>query len=157
MKQVRDGSRTLQFEGELLGESSSWRPGANRWVEFKLYKTTSGSYVLSRIGETNFYHHPECVVVKRNYLKEVPTIDVKSSMVPCPQCRPRKADFPFMCPETPRYWAQVCTTPSAVREALYKVDEAGNRYLTSVAQRLLDDVSYKDKEIADIYDIETID
>ena len=51
MFEVKDGSRILQFSGRLLGESSSKRGDSTRWIEFKLYKTENGKYILSRVGE----------------------------------------------------------------------------------------------------------
>lgn len=157
MKQVRNGLRILQFEGDLLAESSSWRPGVNRWVEFQLYRTvTSGTYVLSRTGVSLLYHRPDCVVVKRNKLNERPYSDLAEFSEPCMECRPDRMDFPLICPETPRYWAQQCDNAEAVRESLMKYDTAGNRYMTLVAQRLLEDASEKDESIAAAYRIETI-
>mgnify|MGYP003343643080 FL=1 len=46
--------------------------------------------------------------------------------------------------------------PQAVLEALYKYDQGGARYLTKVAQRLLEEASYKDREIEKIYKVEVI-
>ena len=59
MFEVKDGSRTLQFKGRLLAESSSWRRGSTRWIEFALYRTENGSYVLSRIGVSLIFHGDE--------------------------------------------------------------------------------------------------
>ena len=56
MFEVKDSARTLQFSGKLLSESSSWRRDSTRWIEFALYKTDNGSYVLSRIGVSIIYH-----------------------------------------------------------------------------------------------------
>ena len=113
MIQVKDGSRTLQFSGTLLGKSSSWRNGSTRWIEFALYKTENGSYVLSRIGVSVVYHGAACHLVKRY-------------------------------------------GPNAVLEALYKYDNGGARYLTNVAQRLLDEAASLDKGIEKIYKVEVI-
>jgi len=43
-----------------------------------------------------------------------------------------------------------------VLEALYKYDQSGARYLTNVAQRLLEDASDLDKGIDSIYRVEII-
>jgi hypothetical protein len=59
-------------------------------------------------------------------------------------------------PEKDRYWAQVSDEPSAVLEALYKYDNSGARYLTNVAQRLLDNAASVDKGIESVYRIEMI-
>jgi len=116
MYEVKDGARTLQFDGLVLGKSSSWRKGSYRWIEFELYRTESGSYVLSRIGVSLIYHGPESY----------------------------------------RYWAQVSEDPKAVLEALYKYDVGGARYLTNVAQRLLEVAAKQDSGIDSIYRVEII-
>jgi hypothetical protein len=74
---------------------------------------------------------------------------------PCEQCDPdESAELIF--PEKYRYWAQVSEEPSAVLDALYKYDDGGARYLTNVAQRLLEDASKVDSEIAGVYRVEII-
>jgi hypothetical protein len=155
MIEVKDGSRTLQFSGKLLGKSSSWRNGSTRWIEFELYKTENGSYVLSRVGVSIVYHGAACHLVKRYGLQELKTEDAKSDMVPCEDCRP-SFEAGLIFPEKDRYWAQVSEDPNAVLEALYKYDNGGARYLTNVAQRLLEEAAAIDKGIEKIYKVEVI-
>ncbi len=155
MFEVKDGTRILQFNGKLLASSSSWRRGSTRWIEFELYKTENGSYVLSRVGVSLVFHGAACPLVKRYGLSEVPTDKLEEESLPCEQCNPtREADLIF--PEKPRYWAQVSDEPDAVLEALYKYDQGGARYLTKVAERLLEEASVKDKGIEKMYRIELI-
>lgn len=155
MYEVKDGSRTLQFEGALLGDSSSSRYGSTRWIEFKLYKTTSGSYILSRIGVSMVYHGASCPLVRKYGLTEVTFNKLAKGAVVCEQCEPDDSvDLVF--PEKYRYWAQVSEEPTAVLEALYKYDDGGARYLTNVAQRLLEEASSKDSGIESVYKIEVI-
>jgi predicted metal-dependent hydrolase len=81
--------------------------------------------------------------------------DIAKNSVPCDICSPdRSTDFVF--PEKHRYWAQVSDEASAVLDALYKYDDNGARYLTNVAQRLLEVSSSKDSGIDSIYRIEVI-
>jgi hypothetical protein len=159
MIEVKDGSRTLQFNGKLLGKSSSYRKDSLRWIEFELYKTENGSYILSRIGISVIYHCAACHLVKRYGLQEVSIDDVDKDraqqFVPCDACNPSfEADMIF--PEKNRHWAQVSDDPNAVLEALYKYDNGGARYLTNVAQRLLEQAAAVDKNIESIYKIEVI-
>jgi hypothetical protein len=157
MLQVQDGSRILQFEGDLIGQSSSFRRGNHRWVEFYLYKTREeGRYVLSRIGVSTLFHHPDCEIAQRNKLKDAPYSTLDEHAVPCTECRPDLINFPIVAPEKNRNWAQVCDTAHAVLEALTKYDAAGSWYLTYVAQRLLEDASEHDEDIAAVYKVETI-
>lgn len=155
MHEVKDGSRTLQFEGRLLGESTSYRRGSTRWIEFKLYKTESGSYVLSRVGASLVYHGAACPLVKRYSLVESSTDSLSDDAIPCDECDPNLS-LPMVFPEKYRNWAQVSDDPEAVLEALYKYDQGGARYLTNVAQRLLEQASDEDQRIESVYRVEMI-
>lgn len=155
MFEVKDGARTLQFTGKLLGTSTSWRRDSTRWIEFELYKTDSGSYILSRIGVSLVYHGAACPLVSRYGLQEMDFRDIAPAAIPCDECSPdESAELVF--PEKYRHWAQVSEEPTAVLDALYKYDDGGARYLTNVAQRLLEAASKLDAEIAQIYNIEII-
>lgn len=155
MIEVQDGSRILKFNGKLLGKSSSWRRGSTRWIEFELYRTENGSYVLSRVGVSVIYHAASCPLVKRYGLQEVTVDDLRDDVVPCDECKP-SLEAPMVFPEKYRYWAQVSEDPNAVLEALYKYDNGGAKYLTHVAQRLLEEASSADKGIESVYKIELI-
>ncbi len=155
MYEVKDGARTLQFEGKSLGESTSRRHDSTRWIEFKLYRTESGSYVLSRIGVSLVYHGAACPLVKRYNLQELPFKEIDQHSLPCEQCEPSE-EVELVFPEKHRYWAQVSEEPQAVLEALYKYDDGGARYLTNVAQRLLETASSNDSDIENVYKIELI-
>lgn len=155
MLEVKDGDRTLQFNGDLLAKSTSQRRGAYRWIEFELYKTESGSYILSRVGVSLIYHGAACSLVSRYGLKEASTSQLAADSTPCEECRP-DGSLDLIFPEKYRYWAQVSDRPEAVLEALHKYDDNGARYLTSVAQRLLKDASRVDSEIAAVYTLEIV-
>jgi hypothetical protein len=153
--EVRDGSRILQFNGRLLAESSSWRRHSYRWIEFQLYKTENGSYVLSRVGVSLLFHGAACPLVKRYTLSEVPYKDLTQDAIPCEECNP-DSSAPLVFPEKNRHWALVSEEPDAILEALYKYDDGGARYLTNVAQRLLEEASELDEKLASVYRVELI-
>ncbi len=155
MYEVKDGARTLQFDGELLADSSSWRKGSTRWIEFKLYRTQSGSYILSRVGVSLVFHGAGCPLVKRYGLQEAPYSSLDMNALPCEECSP-DSSVALIFPEKQRYWSQVSEDPTAVLEALYKYDQSGARYLTNVAQRLLDKASEADSGVELVYRIEVI-
>lgn len=155
MHKVRDGSRTLQFDGVLLAKSSSRRGDSNRWIEFELYRTTSGSYVLSRVGVSLVFHGGNCPLVSKYKLREAYPGDLRRVAVPCEECYPDR-DLPIVFPEKDRTWAQVSEDPGAVLEALYKYDYGGARYLTHVAKRLLEDASDQDQGIDSVYRVEIV-
>jgi len=153
--QIRDGSRILQFEGTLISHSTSWRRGSSRWVEFSLYRTASGSYVLSRTGLSLLFHDPSCEVVDRNSLKVSPSAALERDAQPCVECTPNRQQ-PEICAETPRCWAHVSETPEGVIEALQRHDDYGSRYLTRVAQRLLEQAGTVDLALDAVYRVEHI-
>lgn len=154
--QVRDGSRIVQFEGTLIGHATSWRRGSSRWVEFSLYKTLAGSYVLSRTGLSLLYHALDCEIGERNSLESSPSAALERDAVPCIDCQPDPHDQEI-CAETPRYWCHVSETgPEGVIEALQRHDTHGSRYLTRVAQRLLESAGKVDPALDAVYRVEEI-
>ncbi len=156
MYEVKNGARILRFEGEVLATSSSKRPGSPRWIEFSLFKTDKGSYVLSRVGVSHVYHSSVCPLVQRYGLHEASVDDLPPIAVPCDECEPDYSD-PIIFPETYRHWTLVTDEPETVLEALYKPDTRTNtKYLTRVAERLLEDASRVDAAIDQAYRIEYI-
>ena len=155
MYEVKDGSRILQFDGKLLGESSSQTPDSTRWIEFRMYKTESGSYILSRVGVSLVYHGAACPLVGKYKLSEVDITELKKDALPCEECMP-SSELPLVFPEKERTWAQVSDGPEAVLEALYKYNYDGSRYLTKVAKRVLEQAAKVDERIDLMYRIEVI-
>lgn len=151
--EVRDGDRVLKFNGELLAESTSRRSGQYRWIEFKLYRTKAGAYVLSRIGNSIVYHAAACTLVTQYRLKPGPP---PTDAQPCEACGAYGGGGVEVYPEKVRYWAQVMEQPSAVLEALTKYDDTGTRYLTLVAQRLLAEAAQRDDKVRDVYLVEHV-
>ena len=159
MFQVFDGDRTFQFDGVLLAHASSYRPDSERWVEFDIYKTPAGSYVVSRVGYSVLYHAKECQVVRRGRHSPAQVATLESNSLPCQLCNPDtdlNTPNQMIYPEKPIHWAQVCNSPEAVVSALAKYDTDGNRYFTHVARRLIGDAATLDAGINDAYYIETI-
>ena len=155
MFSVKDGDRTLQFNGTLLAKSTSERRGSQRWIEFELYRTESGSYILSRIGVSLIFHGAACSLVSKYKLAEAPIYELSRRSTPCEECEPDDS-LDLVFPEKYRYWALVSDQPDAIIDALYKEGDKGTYYLTSVAQRLLRDAARVDTGIADAYNFEIV-
>lgn len=157
MYKVRDGLRELIIEGELLSESSSEAPNKDRWIEFKLFKTYSGVYVVSRVGYSMLFHAEDCKVVERNHLSpELAENLADGDYVPCQRCLPVWFNPEGIFPEKPRYHSQVCQSAKGVLEYLNKQDPNGAVYLTNVARTLLEDASIVDTGIRKAYMTEVI-
>ncbi len=159
MWRVRDGQRILQFDGQEIGFSTSKRKNAERWIEFTLYKTSEGGqYVLSRVGFSKFYHLPECEIAERSKLDESPRAEIEEGYdMPCAACRPDKSDFPFVSFEREKHWARVYASAEDVIDGLMKADiKSGNRYMTAVARRLLEDAGSVDDALYESINVETV-
>ena len=154
---VKDGVRTLKFEGELLAQSSSRIGSRPRWVEFYLFRTPKGTYVISRIGVSRYYHSGACSVVARNRLSAIDEAELPSDAMPCIECRPSRFADDGVYPETPRYWAQHSEVPRGIVASLMKYDDNGIEYLTNVARRLLEDAAEIDEGIADAFYTDTLE
>lgn len=159
MYEVQNGKRTIRFEGALLAFSSSFREGSPRWVEFNLYRTEGGAYVLSRVGQTKVYHSEGCDVVARNRPPKTTVFAITDGSVPCDICRPPAGDSEkdaTVYVEMPRHWATISESPTGVVDALYKYNDAGVRYLTKVAEKLLEEAAILDINIARAYQVEDV-
>lgn len=156
MFEVRNGNRTLRFEGRLLASASSKRRDASRWIEFDLYKTSAGTYVLSRVGVSLIFHSPLCPLVDRYGLHEASVDDLDPLAVECEECEPGFED-PIVYPEVYRYWTLTSEGPKAILDALYQRDKNGGKYLTRVSERLLQNAAAQDADIDMMYRFEEID
>lgn len=156
MYTIQNGKRSLRFEGELLASSSSKTTRSPRWVEFNLYKTDAGQYVLERVGVSKVFHAIGCNVTKRNTstIDPLPAEAVSDSMVPCVECRPSRETEQYLVPESERHRAQVCATALSVVSSLKQFDSNNTEYLTNVSLRLLEQASEVDPLIADVFYIE---
>lgn len=145
--EVKDGVRTLVFDGTLLATSSSRETGKPRWIEFDLYRTNKNQYVISRVGVSKVFHDSECFTVSRNKLSPVDGMTLDMDYIPCRRCNPSRSYVDGVFPETPRHAAWVCTDAIGVVGSLMQDDENGTEYLTNVARRLLQDASQHDPHI----------
>jgi hypothetical protein len=154
---VKDGVRTLEFDGVHLSTSSSRLPNKPRWVEFSIYRTPKGQYVLSRVGYSIFYHAKECYTVSRNSLSPVDGLTLGPEYIACSVCNPSLLNHEGVFPETPRHAAWVCSDALGVVSSLMKEDDNGTEYLTHVARRLLIDAAKSDELIYDAFYIDRIE
>lgn len=157
MHKIKDGLRELIIEGDLLSQSTSKAPGKDRWIEFKLFKTYSGVYVVSRVGYSMLFHAEDCKVVERNHLSpELAENMSEGEYTPCYKCNPVWFNPDGIFPEKPRYHAQVCQSARGVLEYLQKEEPNGVVYLTNVARNLLESASQVDSGIRKAYMTEVI-
>lgn len=100
MVQVKDWDSIIEFDGELIGESSSRDRGNPRWTQIMIYRVADGKaegdgpqsdpandpldveYVVSREGRTLVVHGPDCTMFRCQGDGQAPDADA----VPCDIC-----------------------------------------------------------------------
>ena len=148
--EVNDGRRTYVFDGYHLAHTSSQRSLSPRWVEFDVYRTVGGRYVVSRRGASLLFHTLACEIVKRNN----PVLGKPGpDRVPCDICRPT-LDEDTTVLEVDRQWATITPGADGVVEALARYNDTGERYLTKVSRRALEMASRYDPAIRAAYEVE---
>jgi len=87
---VRDGSRVLRFDGELLVAMSSQRPGIPRWSRIVVYRLTPEGYVVEKTGVSAVTHQPWCIKVRQDMIAwaDAHEEDRAVQRVPCLDCLP---------------------------------------------------------------------
>lgn len=154
---VRDRYQILKFNGTKLAESSSQAPNKARWVEFQLFITYSGIYVLSRKGASILFHNEECEVVERNKLSPIVGEELPLHYQACTDCKPSRINPEGVYPETARYWAVRSKKPQDIINALMQYDNNNIKYLTKVASDLLQEASKYDPSIKGVFEVEVIE
>lgn len=101
------------------------------------------------------YHSSVCSLVRKYGLHEISNTELDPNAVPCELCGPSFED-PLVYPEIRRDWTLTTDDASAIVDSLYRDDDSG-RYLTRVAERLLDHASEKDSGIDAAYRVIFID
>ncbi len=148
--QVRDGSRLITFDGQLLASISSREsPDKDRWTQMAVYKTQGGSYILEKVGRSVRLHMPGC----SDILKDLPLFeqihpneDPEEGYSWCAICSPaigEEYDITKLLAEEQRYWATITTDPTVIIDALWRKRE-GYKRLPRISVELLNDLCLVD-------------
>lgn len=151
---IRDNQRPLTFTGYLLAESDSQSGNDVRWTELTLYRTSSGRYIVQKIGRSDVYHSDECTrrsKGEKHYNLEAGILANDRSMddcEPCETCNPTPETSPVWMERDIHSATTFATVEDAIR-SLYRVDDGIPR-LSHVAQALLNKASETDENVARI-------
>ena len=155
---VRDGARSITFEGAQLAEVSSERSTSPRWTDMALYKTESGKYVLTKIGRTRVLHETGCpgIIGKLNlYMDEYPNTVPEEGNFDFHTCVGETYYIDEILVEQTRYWAYIADNARAVIDILHR-NEGGVRSLPRLSITLLEEAALHDSEISKAYSVEHI-
>lgn len=160
--------RILRFSGERIGHATS-RAGRDidqlRWTEVDIYLSTSGHYVLHKIGKSRVYHAgPQMCSGNGGKLTTANAVRTTwdeakvKDLEWCPVCKPDDIAT-FNGPvkvEVDRGIAVTSTTAAGIVESAYAADSDGVMYLTKTAERALREAATVDDNIRDAFMVETI-
>jgi hypothetical protein len=153
---VRDGQRPVTFVGWMVADADSQGGGDPRWTELALYRTTSGKYVLEKIGRSDVFHSVRCK--RRSKGIQVDSleaalkgedVDPRDRYVQCEQCRPGYDEAPVYVERDISSIAVYADAQQAV-DALFRKDGDNMRYLSRVARELLDEAAKADQDISTV-------
>jgi hypothetical protein len=157
--EVRDGSRRITFEGELIGFVTSAGNSKPRWSEYKLYKTIAGTYVLEKVGRSIVVHMPMCPEIidsLNRFQEENPGRDPTDGWWFCESCcTGGRVDPTALLVEHNRHWVTISEDPQHIVDALYRRKE-GARHLPRLSLDLLDQAARVDPAISEAFRVERI-
>lgn len=149
---IKDGVKTHVLNAVILGHSSSKNSRVkDRWVEFTIYKTPKGQYVVSRIGMSVVYHAEGCKSISKHGLSAIDGDTLTSANIPCSDCNPKPTPENKVYPEVSRPFVLVCNSPHGVIKFMHKIDDFGVEYLTNVAKDALEDAADMDEDMYAAY------
>ncbi len=147
IRTVRDGTKVLRFEADVLATATSKRAGAPRWSELVVYRLPSNAYVISKIGRSLIAHRPECVRV----YPDMPTWleageEATVHRVPCLECLPVVGDQmdPQTVLEATRYTVLRARDPQQLYQALL----GRTRRLPAIVSEVIKQVQTTDEAFA---------
>jgi hypothetical protein len=167
---VQDGTRYLEFDGQLLGEATSDDGRSQRWTEVKIYKSDTGRYIVAKIGRSVVYHVPgaQCGkfgrvmshgVIKRTFPEnaQIGWVD----FVPCRKCSPvylddAAAGTQSFSVEQTRHSAQVAESTRGLVEILHRRDDNDVTFLPKVARNALEAAAAKDPAIREAWLVQRV-
>lgn len=161
---LRDGQRPITFMGWKLAEANSQTGTDIRWTELTLYVTTSGKFVLEKIGRSDVTHVPNCPrggKAKRYSSIEEACVDkdiilgedetVEDIFIKCDHCQPDLRQSPI-CVERDIFSVGSHETAEALVDVLHRRDpDSGSSFLSRVARTLLEAASKVDENIYAAY------
>jgi hypothetical protein len=154
---IVDGTRPLTFTGHQVAAADSQSGFDVRWTELTLYQTTSGKYILEKVGRSDVFHSERCrrgtKGVRFDTLEDAVPVDADDNdtfediFVPCTDCKP---DYTVQPAWVERDIASVSMfeTASQMVDSLYRPDRDKPRFLSRVARILLEKAALDDPEIA---------
>lgn len=90
-----DGSRRVEFRGEVLGAATTQRPGVGRWTEMTVYRThrisddgSNGIYVVAKVGRSIFVHRRTCLTTDTRNLLAFVGAPGQGRRLACLDCTP---------------------------------------------------------------------
>jgi hypothetical protein len=155
---IQDDEGFLEFDGDQIAVATTEENERTlRWTEVHIFRTSSGKYVVQKIGKTRVYHRGSAEGPCAKYGKPGKYQNVDLDAIGCPVCNPDLDDDDNVRIETDRYTAHVSDTAKGAVESIHSQDNDGVTYLTRVAREALHVAARKDEDIHDAFFVRTVE
>jgi hypothetical protein len=130
--QLTDDLRTIEFEGDLIGEATN-RMDQPRWTEVRIYRTDTGRFVSEVVGRSIVFHDAaaRCASGRREQYA-----GLGEDLYQCDKCKPDFSDCEEVKVERDRITVRDWGTWEEMIEGL-KIDGRQGRVLSGVTVRAL--------------------
>lgn len=147
---------TYEFEGERIGHASTEHDDSLRWTEVLIFKTSSGRYVVQRLGRSIVYHLLDSSCSSNG--DEISGSEISEESEPCDKCNPPVPEAEGFDPEQ-RFRHEVTISrvdvvdePSQIRDVLMVVKPHREPFLSSVAFSAIQDAVRHDPALIGVFE-----
>lgn len=155
---IQDEEGVLEFDGEQIAVATTEEDDNTlRWTEIHIFRTTSGRYIVQKIGKTRVYHRGNATGPCAKYGKPGKYQNVALDALGCPVCKPDLDEDENVRIETDRYTAHISDTAKGAVESIHSQDDDGVVYLTRVAREALHIAAQRDKAIHEAFFVRQVD
>jgi hypothetical protein len=149
---VRDRFDVIEFEGDLIGSASTRKDeDQGRWTEIHIYRTTSGKYVVQRLGCSVVFHRKGKPCSSGEIVLGE---DIQDESIGCSKCDPDTDFFDDgeYVHEVTMSSADVVSEPKDIRRVLVIKKEGRPEYLSSVAHSALQEAVRSDRALLGVFE-----
>lgn len=144
--------QTIRFDGEVLAFASTYAPGRGRWTEVVIYRSTTGEYIVSKIGRSTVVHLASSQCRRSHMLPFDRTCEPPPvPYVSCCKCRVNPHDDIGLVIERDLFAAKISQDARGAVAACYSKDKNGLFYLIEPAERALEAAGALDDDLWHAY------
>lgn len=147
---------TYEFTGDKIGFASTRTRDSLRWTDIGIYKTSSGRYIVERLGRSLVYHLADSDCASSG--EEITGAELAEESEPCEKCdppTPEDSDFDsgeVFRQEVTISRVDVVDEPREIREVLTVSNQGRRPYLSSVAFSAIQEAVRNDQALIGVFE-----